>query len=201
MEPSITLPQRLRQALAIGQERDVELKRADPRVMPEQLHSPAAVLIAITDRPEPGVILTRRADHLRTHAGQVAFPGGRVDNEDADVIAAALREAEEEIGLPRAHVDVIGITDPYKTYTGYDIIPVLAVIPPDIEFHPHLGEVESVFETPLSELLHPDAFSNKLIEYDGKSHHYYELCWQDYRIWGVTAAIIVNLAQRLGHEL
>lgn len=199
MTAAPSLPQRLRHALASGHEREVTLKREDPRVLPEQLHSPAAVLIAVTDRPEPGVILTRRADHLRTHAGQVAFPGGRVDEADADVVAAAIREAEEEIGLPSHLVDVIGITDPYKTYTGYDIIPVLAVIPPDLHFRPHPGEVDTVFETPLSDLLHPDAFSNQLIEYDGKLHHYYEFVWQEYRIWGVTAAILVNLAKRLGH--
>ena len=108
------------------------------------------MLVAITDRPEPGVILTQRTDTMRRHAGQVAFPGGRIDPEDADAAAAALREAEEEIALPRDAVEVIGAADLYLTVTGYSVTPVIGVIAPDLDYHPNEAEVADVFEVPLA---------------------------------------------------
>ena len=107
--------------------------------------TPAAVLVAITDRPTPGLILTQRPDHMRNHAGQIAFPGGRVDPEDADVVAAALREAREEIALDPSLVHVFGTSDVYHTGTGYHITPVLATIPADLPLRPNEGEVADVF--------------------------------------------------------
>ncbi|CAN5142395.1 hypothetical protein BH10PSE13_BH10PSE13_06780 [soil metagenome] len=160
-------------------------------------HYPSAVLIAITDRPEPGLILTQRSAQLRTHPGQVAFPGGRVDPEDADVVAAALREAQEEIGLPPGTADVIGLTDPFRTHTGYRIVPVVAVIPPDIDFVAAPDEVAAIFEVPLGYALDPARRSLHFTEFEGQRRNYHEILWKDQRIWGVTAAMLVNLSYRL----
>ena len=115
---------------------------------------PAAVMVAVTDRPEPGVILTTRREHMRTHAGQVAFPGGRIDAGE-DAVAAALREAWEEIGLDPALTEVVGEIDPYRTVTGFVVTPVLAVIAPDQALSPHEHEVADWFEAPLRFVLDP----------------------------------------------
>jgi len=156
----------------------------------------AAVLIAITDRPKPGVILTVRREHLRTHAGQIAFPGGRVDP-DEDVIAAALREAQEEILLDPAAVDVVGPIEPYRTVTGYIVTPVLGVIAPDLPLQPHEHEVAEWFEAPLDFLLNPANQQQRSALFQRRRRHYYEIMWGDRRIWGATAAMIVNLSRRL----
>jgi 8-oxo-dGTP pyrophosphatase MutT (NUDIX family) len=157
----------------------------------------AAVLIAITDRSEPGVIITHRPETMRRHPGQAAFPGGRVDPEDENAIAAALREAEEEIGLPRRLVRVIGEVDRYHTITGYMITPVLAVIPPDLPLLPNPDEVAAIFEVPLAFLMNPANHEQCSVDWAGKPRHYWEMNWQGHRIWGATAAMIVNLSRRL----
>lgn len=157
----------------------------------------AAVLIAITDRTQPGVILTQRTDTLRRHPGQVAFPGGRVDPEDIDHVAAALREAEEEIALPRGAVRVIGTADRFLTGTGYCITPVIGVVPPDLPLVPHEAEVAAVFEVPLAFLLDPANHHEAHADWQGRVRHFYEIPWPDRRIWGATAGIIVNLSRRL----
>lgn len=196
----MSLVHRLKTDLEAGHARDLPVRTADLRLEHPVSLAPAAVLIAITDRPEPGIILTRRASHLRKHAGQVAFPGGRLDEGDSDAIAAALREAQEEIALDPAHVEIVGVSDRYYTFTGFDIHPVLGVIPPDLAFVPHEGEVEALFEVPLDFLLAPANRARKEIEFQGGVHHYYEIFWGEHRIWGVTAAIIANLAKRLGYD-
>ncbi|HEX7874820.1 MAG TPA: CoA pyrophosphatase [Sphingobium sp.] len=170
---------------------------ADIDETPEGEHLPSAVLIAITDRPRPGLILTQRSENLRKHPGQVAFPGGRVDPEDADIVAAALREAEEEIGLPPHLVDVVGLTDPFRTHTGYLIVPVVAVIPPDIDFTAAPDEVAAIFEVPLDYALDPDRRNVVFTEFEGRMRNYHEIMWKDRRIWGVTAGMLVNLSHRL----
>ena len=158
--------------------------------------TPAAVLIPITDRPEPGVILTVRREHLRTHAGQIAFPGGRIDPGE-DAVTGALREAWEEIGLDPAAVDVTGKLDPYRTVTGYVITPVIGTVRPDLPLEPHEHEVSDWFEAPLSFVLDPANQKQRSALFQGRTRHYYEIIWNERRIWGATAAVIVNLSRRL----
>lgn len=158
--------------------------------------NPAAVLAAITDRDEPGVILTIRRDDMRTHAGQIAFPGGRIDPGEA-AIAAALREASEELDLSPSQVEVIGTIEPYRTVTGYVVTPLIGVVPPDLPLNPHEREVADWFEAPLAYLLDPSNQQRRTALFQGQERHYYEILWNGLRIWGATAAIIVNLSRRL----
>jgi len=157
---------------------------------------PAAVLIGITDREEPGVILTLRREHLRTHAGQIAFPGGRLDPGETET-EAALREAWEEIGLDPGEAEVVGTLDSYRTVTGYVVTPVIGVVPPDLPLQPHEYEVADWFEAPLSFLLNPKNQERKSALFRGRTRHYYEIVWNGRRIWGATAAVIINLSRRL----
>lgn len=158
--------------------------------------SQAAVLIAITDRPEPGVLLTVRRENMRTHAGQIAFPGGRIDAGE-DAIAAALREANEEILLDANAMDVVGSIEPYRTVTGYVVTPVIAVVLPDLPLAPQEDEVADWFEAPLAFLLDPENQHRESALFHGRKRHYYEIVWNGRRIWGATAAMIVNLSRRL----
>ena len=156
----------------------------------------AAVLMAITDRHEPGLILTLRREHLRTHAGQIAFPGGGLEPGEG-AADAALREAREEVLLDPREVDLIGMIEPYRTVTGYVITPVLGVIPPELPLEPHEHEVAELFEAPLAFLL--DAANQRLESalLQGRERRYYEIVWNEHRIWGATAGMIVNLSRRL----
>lgn len=158
----------------------------------------AAVLIAITDRPDPGVIFVQRPDYMRNHPGQVAFPGGKIDPEDRDAVDAALREAQEEVSLARGDVDIIGETDLYHSGSGYKIQPVLGVIPPDLPLVPCPEEVADWFEAPLDFILDPGNQSAHVGEWRGERREYYQINWEDRRIWGITAGILVNLSKRLG---
>ena len=175
--------------LLTGDQHDGDLTAADTLL-------PAAVLIAVTDRADPGVILTQRTDTMSRHPGQIAFPGGRIDPGE-DVVTAALREAEEEIALPRDQVRVIGEADSYRTVTGFQVTPVIGAIPPDLIFTPSEAEVASVFEVPLAFLLDEANHVEATLEWQGHDRHYYEIMWNERRIWGATAAMIVNLARRL----
>ena len=157
---------------------------------------PAAVLIAVTDRPDPGVLMIHRPAEMRAHPGQAAFPGGKIDPGE-DALAAALREAHEELGLRPADVSVIGATDLYRTGTNYAITPVLATVPADLPLTPNPAEVAQWFEPPLAHLLDPTNHVTKSGMFRGAKRHYLEIDWQGHRIWGVTAAIIANLSRRI----
>ncbi len=169
----------------------------DERYLGDEGHRAAAVLIAITNRPEPGVILTQRPEWLRSHAGQVAFPGGKVDETDVDSISAALREADEELSIRSDDVRVIGVADTYYSGSGYRIEPVVGIIPPDLPLRANPEEVEDWFEVPLAFLLDPINSVKKEAMWNGKQRTYYDIEWSGRRIWGVTAGIIANLARRL----
>jgi 8-oxo-dGTP pyrophosphatase MutT (NUDIX family) len=161
-----------------------------------QASTPAAVLIAITERPDPGVILTVRRENMRTHAGQIAFPGGRVEAGE-DAVAAALREAHEELGLNPEAAEPVGRLDDYRTVTGFVIAPIIAVIPPDLDLTPHEHEVGDWFEAPLAHLLDPDNQKQESAVFAGRERRYWQIEWSGRRIWGATAAILVNLSRRL----
>jgi len=156
----------------------------------------AAVLVAITDRPEPGLILTVRREHMRKHAGQVAFPGGRID-EGETPIRAALREAHEELSLDPALVQILGEADQYRTVTGYGVTPVVGVIPPDLPLIPNPEEVADWFEAPLDFVLDPANQRRMSAEFQGRTRHYYQIDWKGRQIWGATAAMLVNLTRRI----
>lgn len=195
----MTLADRLAAALAMRDDPAPELLTGDQVGLdqgPDDMLSAAAVLVAVTDRAAPGVILTQRTDTLRRHAGQVAFPGGRLDAGE-DAVTAALREAEEEIGLVPQQVQVVGEVDRYRTVTGYAVTPVLAVIPPDLAFSLSEFEVADVFEVPLAFLLDPANQIEAEMVWRGVERRYWEFRWQDRRIWGATAAMIVNLSRQL----
>jgi 8-oxo-dGTP pyrophosphatase MutT (NUDIX family) len=149
--------------------------------------APAAVLIAVTDRPEPGIILTVRHADMRTHAGQVAFPGGRIDNGE-DAAAAALREAWEELGLEPAAVEPVGSLDPYRTVTGFSVTALVGVVPPDLPLSPHEREVADWFEAPLGFVLDPAYQQRHSALFEGRVRHYYGIDWNGRNIWGATAA-------------
>ena len=159
--------------------------------------TPAAVLVAVVDRPEPTVLLTLRPETMRKHPGQVSFPGGRIDPGDDGPVAAALREAEEEIGLPPAEVELIGLADRYRTVTGFEVTPVVGLVAPDLPLRPNPAEVADLFEAPLRHLLDPARQMMRSAVWRGRERHYYEIDYEGRRIWGATAAMIVNLSRRL----
>jgi 8-oxo-dGTP pyrophosphatase MutT (NUDIX family) len=158
---------------------------------------PAAVLVPIILGTEPSLLLTKRTSHLKKHAGQVSFPGGRIDKEDAHAEAAALREAQEEIGLDPARVEIVGRMDDYVTGTGYRITPVLGLLPPGLALRPSPEEVESVFEFPFSVLLDPEAPRRQKQHVRGQWREYWVWPHPDHFIWGATAAIMHHLAGKL----
>ena len=158
----------------------------------------AAVLVPIVDKgPDAPVILTQRASAMRKHSGQVAFPGGAIDPEDASPEDAALREAEEEIGLDPKFVEPVGRLPDYLTTTGFRITPILAVVRPGFEITVNPAEVDTVFDVPLGFLIDPENHQRDSIIWEGKERFFYTMPYQDRHIWGVTAGILRTLYERL----
>lgn len=182
-----------RRAFAAGADRLLEPEDGVPQRL-----TPAAVLVPVVDRPEGlTLLLTLRAAHLHDHAGQVSFPGGRAEPGETWV-QTALREAEEEIGLQPAQVEVLGHLPEYRTVTGFAIFPVVALVAPPLHLHLDAFEVAEAFEPPLSFLLDPANHQRHEVLYHEQQRCYWAMPWQDYHIWGATAGIIVSLSRRLG---
>lgn len=160
-------------------------------------NKPAAVLVPIVDRREPTVLLTLRTTELTSHAGQVAFPGGKIEPQDATPLAAALREAKEEIGLVPDLVDPLGYLDLYLTFSGFRILPLVARVDPDYRLTLNPFEVAEAFEVPLAFLMTPENHLRKTRDWKGILRHYYEMPYGDRFIWGVTAGILRNLYERI----
>lgn len=158
---------------------------------------PAAVLIPVVDRPEPGVVLTQRTPHLPNHPGQIAFPGGSIDPGDADPCAAALREAQEEIGLDPRLVEPIGYLDLYLTFSGYRILPLVGRVAPNYALALNAHEVESAFDVPLAFLMDAQNHALHSREWKGIMRRFYAMPYGDRYIWGVTAGILRNLYERV----
>ena len=165
---------------------------------PDQALTGAAVLVPIVER-RPGltVLLTQRTDHLHDHAGQISFPGGRIDAVDRDARAAALRETEEEIGLPERHIEVIGRLDTYVTRTGFEVEPWVGLVRPPFPIEPDGFEVAEVFEVPLGFFLDPANRETHGRHYQGKERRFYVFRYGERYIWGATAGMLVNLAEAL----
>jgi 8-oxo-dGTP pyrophosphatase MutT (NUDIX family) len=190
----------LRAALSrpAGPSSDFDLN-PDLRPVADKALRPAAVLIPIWLRPEgAALILTKRSSHLKHHPGQIAFPGGKVDPTDAGPQAAALREAQEEIGLDPSRVQIIGSLPVHETVTGFAMTPFVGLLRGDFTPVPEAGEVEEVFTVPLSHVLSPENFAIEQRRWMGVSRRYYTVPYGPYYIWGATARILRGLAERVG---
>jgi 8-oxo-dGTP pyrophosphatase MutT (NUDIX family) len=158
---------------------------------------PAAVLVPVVDRPEPAVILTMRTAELPNHAGQIAFPGGKIDQGDQGPLAAALREAQEEVGLDPGLVEPLGYLDLYLTFSGFRILPVVARVSPGYKLTLNASEVADAFEVPLDFLMGPENHQRHSRDWKGIQRHYYAMPYQERYVWGVTAGILRNLYERV----
>lgn len=158
----------------------------------------AAVLIPVIDYPgEPAVLLTKRTDKLRTHSGQVAFPGGRIDPEDGDAETAAIRECAEETGIGADHIEIVGRLPDYMTGSGFRISPVLSVVTPGYAIVPNPDEVDAVFEVPFAYLMDEANHQRGSRMFQGRERFYYEMPYGERYIWGITAGIIRLMYERL----
>jgi 8-oxo-dGTP pyrophosphatase MutT (NUDIX family) len=158
---------------------------------------PAAVLVPVVDRPEPAVLLTQRTADLASHAGQVAFPGGKIDPSDATPAAAAMREADEEIGLRHGMIEPIGYLDLYLTFSGFRILPTVARIAPEYRLTLNPSEVADAFEVPLAFLMDVQNHALHSRDWKGVNRRYYAMPFGERYIWGVTAGILRNLYERI----
>jgi 8-oxo-dGTP pyrophosphatase MutT (NUDIX family) len=171
-----------------------------PEVVDERRHRPAAVLVPLVagDRHPPSLLLTRRTDHLHHHPGQISFPGGRVEAQDSTPVDTALRETEEEIGLDRSHVELLGALPDYYTGTGFRVTPVVGFVRPPFELHLDAFEVAEAFEVPLAHFLDPANHQRHSMVHEGHERQFHAMPYKDYFIWGATAGIIMSL-YRLMH--
>lgn len=196
----LDVPAALRDPTAPAVRGDLDL---DPEVWAKAgvvANKPAAVLVPVVDRVAPTVILTQRTADLTSHAGQIAFPGGKIDVNDRTPAGAALREAEEEIGLAPQLVEPLGYLDLYLTFSGYRILPTVARVQPNFVLTPNQFEVADVFEVPLEHLMTPAHHRRKSRDWNGITRHYYEIPYLNRYIWGVTAGILRNLYERIYGE-
>lgn len=179
--------------------------RGDQDLNPDMIAPPpltqAAVLVPIVAHPDQlTVLLTRRTAHLHDHAGQIAFPGGRVEASDTDHADAALREAEEEVGLPRTATEIVGRLDTYQTRTGFEIVPVVAIVRPPLTLRPDPFEVAEAFEVPLDFVVDPANHRRDSRLFQGSERHFWAMPFGTYYIWGATAGMLVNLSEVLRRE-
>jgi len=158
---------------------------------------PAAVLVPVVDRAQPTVLLTQRSAHLPDHAGQISFPGGKIESADETPLAAALREAEEEVGLDRRFIEPLGYLDLYMTTLGYRIVPVVARIAPDYSLALNRSEVDDAFEVPLAFLMEPANHQKHSRDWQGITRYYFAMPFEQRHIWGATAGILRNLYERI----
>lgn len=198
--PSSLSAAALRERFARSLPWQVELTRDSRRLVDRPLR-PAAVLVPIVLRPSPTVLLTRRTDHLASHSGQIAFPGGKVDASDADAAAAALREAEEEVGLDPRCVELLGALPDYLSSSAYRITPIVGLVQPSAEFRPNPHEVADLFEVPLAFLMNPAHHQRRAMDWQGQRHEWLAMPYDDAGterfIWGATAAMLRNLYRYL----
>jgi 8-oxo-dGTP pyrophosphatase MutT (NUDIX family) len=203
---------RVRERLAL----DTPVGLADPNVTPKRGDHdvdpvmekiamvrpirPAAVLVPVVEHDEPTILLTQRAQHLPDHAGQVSFPGGKIDKNDADPTDSALREAEEEIGLDRRFVEPLGYLDVYMTTLGYRIVPVIARVKPGFALTLNMAEVDNTFEVPLAYVMDLANMQRHSRDWNGMTRHFYAITFGERYIWGVTAGILRNLHDRIYRE-
>ncbi|NDY83649.1 CoA pyrophosphatase [Orrella sp. NBD-18] len=201
---SILQPAWLRQVLTSDIKGRVDIPDESVRRYPGREGTPveAAVLVPFVMRPQGvTVLLTQRTAHLNDHAGQISFPGGRIEASDADAVAAAIRETEEETGLMHQYIEVLGTLPRYLTATGFAINPITALVKPDFELNPDSFEVAEVFEVPLSFLTNPVHYRlHRATLADGSTRQYYSAPWNQYFIWGATAAMLLGLSQVLSES-
>jgi len=184
---------------------DTAAERGDhalnPSISPLEPLKPAAVLVPLMDRPEGlAVLLTQRTAHLAHHAGQISFPGGHIEPDDGGPLETALRETEEEVGLDRRHVSVIGHLDTYVTRTGFVVMPVVGIVEPPFDVSPDPHEVAEVFEVPLAFFLDPANHHRHSAEFNGVVRHFHAMPYGRHYVWGATADMLLNLYQVLSHE-
>ena len=197
MRLSLEVPRGLTDPTAEGARGDLDL---NPDIWVRagvKAERPAAVLVPIVDRSEPTVLLTLRTAELASHAGQVAFPGGKIDPVDESPVAAALREAREETGLAPTLVEPIGYLDLYLTFSGFRILPTVARVKPDFDLVVNPREVTEAFEVPLKFLMTPANHERKTRDWNGFARDYYAIAYQNRYIWGITAGILRNLYERV----
>jgi 8-oxo-dGTP pyrophosphatase MutT (NUDIX family) len=175
---------------------DYDLNPHLPRE-PARALVPAAVLVPIVRRAAPTVLFTRRTEHLARHAGQVSFPGGSLEEDDTSLVGTALRETREETGIEPSLVSIAGFLDPYETGTGFAILPVIGIIEEGFSLIPNPAEVAEIFEVPLAFLLDPGNSERRSGEWNGRRRDFYAFTYKRHYIWGATAAILVNLREKL----
>lgn len=174
-----------------------DLNQAEIEEMTKDLRLAAVLVPLVEHADEPSILLTRRADHLEKHSGQVAFPGGKVEDSDATPIAAALRETEEEIGLDASHIEIAGVLDTYQTGTGFLILPVVGFVKPGFTLTPDKNEVADVFEVPAHIALSTQNWKTDSGEWKGRMWNFYSMDYQGYNIWGATAGMLMHVSRRI----